>query len=196
MINEELTLLALNVIAIIMSLILSIVSAFSVGRHLGDIEYQRVARLNGIRLIQSWVNIRIHTNRFILAVTYGLTSLMIFLNVDLFLRTWISRILFIVVLIIFTVSSILDWMAERKQIVALMERDKQNSFAGLRVRGHALRGKLQLLYGLVDLLPKQDKDRDEIDAVMKAVSEELDELQMVVRKLDPNYKRTLGDENE
>ena len=107
-------------LTVALSLALMIASSAAFGRILADLEYQYAAGLNGVRRIQSWVNLRTHGNRVLLAVFALVVAALGLIGVDGVLRAWVLRLLFVLVLLTYTASSILDWIAERKQVRLLL----------------------------------------------------------------------------
>jgi hypothetical protein len=117
---DDIALFWLLILVTAMSLLLVLASTAALGRLAADLEYQYAAGLNGVRRIQSWVNIRTHANRVILGLTFLVTGILSFTDAPILWRTWIGRVLFVVVLACYTVSSIMDWLAERKQVRLLL----------------------------------------------------------------------------
>jgi hypothetical protein len=117
---DDIALFWLLILVTAMSLLLVLASTAALGRLVADLEYQYAAGLNGVRRIQSWVNIRTHANRVILGLTFLVTGILSFTDAPILWRTWIGRVLFVVVLACYTVSSIMDWLAERKQVRLLL----------------------------------------------------------------------------
>src|SRR5688572_29082933 len=113
--------------SIILSLVLMIISLMSVGKHASELQYQKARKLNGIRWIQSWINLRIQGNRVFFALAFCVTSIIGIVEVEFLLRSWIGRSLFFGVLIAFTVSAAMDWMAEAKQLKILLEFEDVNN---------------------------------------------------------------------
>ena len=114
----------LAVSTVVLAVVLFGASGFAFGRILADLEYQLAAGVNGVRRIQSKVNLRTHGNRIMLAVFGLAVGIMGLTPLSILWQNWISGVLFIGVLMIYSASSIMDWMAERKQVrLLLRERD-------------------------------------------------------------------------
>lgn len=110
-----------------LGVLLVLVSSAAFGRIMADLEYQYAAGLNGVRRIQSWVNLRTHGNRVFLGLLALTTGVLAFTDVPDFWRVWVTRALFVGVLISYTVSSILDWRDERRQVrMLLREREAEH----------------------------------------------------------------------
>lgn len=125
--TDAAALLGLLIAATVLGVLLMLTSGAAFGRILADLEYQVAAGLNGVRRIQSHINLRTHGNRIGLGLFVLTTSMLTFADVDLTWRTWISRVLFLLVLASYTLSSILDWLDERSQVRLLLrerERDR------------------------------------------------------------------------
>lgn len=102
------------------SLLLVMASTATLGRKLADIEYQYETGLNGVRRIQSWINVRMHANRILLGLAFLVTSILTLANAPDPVRIWVGRVLLLGVLLSYTVSSILDWRDERRQVRMLL----------------------------------------------------------------------------
>jgi hypothetical protein len=100
---------------LVLSVLLLFASGMTLGRKVADLEYQLAKDINGIRRIQSWVNIRTHANRVFLALAFLIVALLsLLIDVQSFWRVWIDRVLLILVLVNYTVSSVLDWLDDRR----------------------------------------------------------------------------------
>lgn len=104
------------VLIVVLAGLLTVASSATLGRKLGDIEYQRAAHINGIFRIQAYINARTHANRVWMGVVFLIVSLVPLGDIDPFWRTWISRVLFISMLGSYTVSSVLDWLDEHRMM--------------------------------------------------------------------------------
>jgi hypothetical protein len=123
--GEATVMLWLQVAAIVLGVLLLLASAAAFGRILADLEYQLAAGLNGVRRIQSHINLRTHGNRIGLALFTLVAGVLGLLDAGPAWREWVARALFLAVLAGYTVSSILDWLAERAQVrLLLRERDE------------------------------------------------------------------------
>jgi hypothetical protein len=169
---DESILPILYYVSIVLSILLLFVSTAILGRQVGDLEYQIAAKTNGIRRTQSWVNIRTHSNRIVMAIAFLATAIIGLADLFYPYGPWIGRSLFILVIIVFTISSIMDWIAENKQVSMLMKYNETNNVSGLRVKIHALNGKLQIWYGLQEV-DWQNQDTKENDPKMVIANEAL-----------------------
>ena len=68
MVSETEALIGLLVATAVVALVLLVASSAAFGRIFADLEYQYAAGLNGVRRIQSRVNLRTHGNRILLAL--------------------------------------------------------------------------------------------------------------------------------
>ncbi len=128
MIDPE-NVLWLAVGTIIGGVVLLVASSFAFGRIAADLEYQLVAGLNGVRRIQSLVNLRTHGNRIMLGV-FGLAiGIMGLTNLSITWQNWIAGVLFLGVLAVYCVSSALDWVSERRQ-VRLLIKEREHELHG------------------------------------------------------------------
>lgn len=100
----------------LMSLLLILASSATLGRKLADLEYQHAAGLNGVLRIQAWINARTHANRVLLGIAFLTTSALTLADAPDLVRAWVARVLFILVIVTYTVSSVLDWIDERRQV--------------------------------------------------------------------------------
>lgn len=173
--------------SLLLSIPLFIISLMAVGKHVADLQYQVAANLNGIRWIQSWINLRTHANRVAFAFAFTLTSVLGIFDVEYITRSWIGRVVFLIVLVAFLLSAILDWFAENRQLKILMQYSKVNNVTSVRVYLHKLRSSLQILYGVAEL-PDDTPNREKLvtDAQYN-VSVLLDLIQRDVRAMDPSY---------
>lgn len=117
---------------IFMALLLLLFASATLGRKLSDIEYQKVAGINGILRIQAIINARTHANRVFLALTFLIVSTFGFVDFPPVIETWIARVLFLSMLAVYTASSILDWRDDRRQ-VRLQVAEQQVEDAKLRI---------------------------------------------------------------
>lgn len=180
------------VVSLILSSVLVLISTAAFGRQLSDLDYQLAAKLNGIRRTQSWINLRIHFNRIAFALAFTTTSILGLFDIEYIIRTWVGRSLFLLVLIGYVFSSILDWRGERKQLKALVENSDSGNIPVLRFKAHAFNNKLAIITGLAELL-KENKDsitQDDIIAlnhIVKEMDEQFKDIHKTIRALDPNY---------
>jgi hypothetical protein len=116
----------------VLSLTLILSSMATLGRKIADLEYQIEAGVNGVRRIQAWINARTHANRVFLGLTFLTTSVLAISDVPPLWRTWIGRVLFILVLLAYTASSVLDWLDERRQVKLLLR--EQAARTGVEAR--------------------------------------------------------------
>jgi hypothetical protein len=113
--------------SLVLSVLLLFASGMTLGRKLADLEYQYAAGINGIRRIQSWVNIRTHGNRVILALAFLFIAMLSLTDAPVFWRIWVSRALLILVLANYTLSSILDWIDDRRQVALLLAEQREQA---------------------------------------------------------------------
>lgn len=179
----------LSILGVVFSLPLIILSLMAVGKHYADLQYQKIARINGIRYIQSWTNLRTHFNRVAFGGAFFIISILIIFDVDIATRTIISRFLLIGVLALYLISSILDFFAEHKQLKIILDYEEINKLPVIRVLLHSLNGQLSILYGLIFELNKNKTQEEEIDAIQIQIKEALREIQQNVHSMDPTYVR-------
>lgn len=121
----------LSISTIMLALLLIGASSAAFGRILADLEYQIATGINGVRRIQSRVNLRTHGKRVMLGVFALVVGIMGLTSISLIWQNWISGALFLGVLAAFAVSSLLDWAAERRQMLLLIrEREREEEEAG------------------------------------------------------------------
>lgn len=159
----------------------------AVGKHLADLQYQHVARLNGIRWIQSITNLRKHSDRVIFALAFIVTSIMGLIDVEIIVRVWTGRILFMTVLLVYLINAIYDWFAEHKQLQILLKYEEINRLPAIRIGLHKLANQLSMLYGLIEFIPKEAAQIREIDEIQGSVQITLRGVQDDVRAMDPSY---------
>lgn len=123
----DLVLTLLLMVSMVLSVMLIIVSTAALGRKLADLEYQELAGLDGVRKIQSWINVRMQANRIFLGLTFIVFSSLLLAGAPEGLRTWAFRIMFALLLAGFVVSALLDWRAERHQLQILMREQPSAS---------------------------------------------------------------------
>lgn len=105
------------------AILLLVSSALMLGRKLADLGYQRAAGLNGVRRIQSHINIRTHANRVALALAFLVIAFLVVFGLELWWRTLVIRVLVIAVLSNYAASSLLDWLDEDRQMRLLLRGD-------------------------------------------------------------------------
>ena len=123
-VTEETLLFCLLLLTLGLSLLVLLTSAAAFGRVLADLEYQHLANLNGVRRIQSHVNLRTHGNRVLLALVFGTLAVLALIEMPDLWRIWAGRVLLVMLLAAYAASSILDWLAERKQVRLLLEEGR------------------------------------------------------------------------
>ena len=117
---DDMILFWLLVATVVMSLLLLLASAATLGRKLADMEYLGEAGINGVRGIQTWINVRTHANRVLLAIAFLVISILTLADTPDPLRLWVSRVLLLGMLASYTVNSVLDWRDERRQMRLLL----------------------------------------------------------------------------
>lgn len=122
---DELILAWLLGVSIVLSVLLALASMAALGRKLADLEYQIAAGINGVRQIQAWINVRTHANRVFLGLAFLATSILLVADTPVLWRTWVGRVLFILVLGSYTAASVLDWFDERRQVHLLLKEQRQ-----------------------------------------------------------------------
>lgn len=190
-------------ISIAFSILLAIISIMAVGKHFTDLQYQKAAKLNDIRWIQSWINIRTHSNRVLFALAFLTASILALTDVNIVVRTWIGRILFMILLFVYLTSSILDWLAEHKQLLILMRFEHINNLPSIRLSIHKLSNLLFEYFGLMSLmrertadLENKGQDREEIRSVedLEAhIKATVKSIQLDIHSMDPTYKSSFGE---
>lgn len=163
-------------------------STAALGSQYSDLQYQIEANINGIRQIQSKINIRINFNRMLVALVFAGASIIILADANIYLRGWIVRLGFLSILVAFTVSSVLDWTAHKKQIKYLMSDPYTLKLASLRSQMHSLRQPIAVVFSGVNLLEMSDKEREVLDEAMKEATDKLEQLQADIRSLDPQFR--------
>jgi hypothetical protein len=123
--TDELVLNGLLVATLLLSLILVIFSSAALGRKMADLEVQIEKGVQGAPRIQSRVNLRVHMNRLLLGLCFFLIPVLLLADAPSIWRTWVNRALFLVMLASYTISSILDWFDERKQMRLLIAEENK-----------------------------------------------------------------------
>lgn len=122
--TEATALYVLLLLTLALSLLLVLVSSAAFGRILSDIEYQQLTGINGVRRIQSRVNLRTHGNRIVLGLVFGTLAVLALIEMPELWRVWAGRGMLVLMLAGYAVSSVLDWCDERRQVRYLLkERD-------------------------------------------------------------------------
>lgn len=177
--------------SVILGVPLLIVSMMAVGKHVADLQYQIARRLNGIRWIQSWTNLRIHSNRVLFAIAFLSTSILGLFDVEVTTRIWVGRIGFLVVLLAFTISAFFDWAAEAKQLRILLRYEEINNIPKMRVELHALNNRIAEYFGIIAFIKKNDfqiKDVERLEAEIRLL---VTSLQTDLHNMDPSYRTAL-----
>lgn len=117
---DDPVLVGLLIAIIVMAVLLLLFSTATLGRKLSDIEYQRAAGVNGVDRIQAIINARTHANRVFLALTFLIASILGFVDVPPEIKTWVTRVLFLMMLGFYTSSSVFDWADEKRQVAMLI----------------------------------------------------------------------------
>lgn len=174
--------------SIIFAIPLLVISMLAVGKHVSELQYQKIARLNGIRSIQGWKNLRTHANRVLFAGAFLVTSILGLTDVDIITRTWIGRALFLFVLFEFLLSSILDWRAELKQLEILMHYEQINNIPAIRIGLHKLNNKLQLLFGYTTEVEMSKEQKESLEVIQEEIIVTVKAIQIDFRAMDPSYR--------
>lgn len=111
----------LGVAMAVVALALLLSASLMLGRKLADHGYQQAAGLNGVRRIQSVINIRTHGNRVALGLVFLIAAFLIVFDLELWWRTLVTRSLIVTLLLGYTVSSVLDWGDEDAQMRILLK---------------------------------------------------------------------------
>lgn len=175
------------------SLLLVIISTVSLGKQIADIEYQMTMHLNGIRRLESNINFRKHLGRLIVGFIFLSVTITAYMSMPIIYRTWIARIEFVSLLTYMFISSILDWIAEYKQLHILMNSNPHKGLAATRLYVHSANNDITVLISLGQILGhKYSKDEDVDITLFNTAAESLIEkmkgIQQELRKLDPAYK--------
>lgn len=189
--NDNIFLESMFWASIVIAIMLILASTITIGRYLADVEYQKAAKLNGVRWIQAVINLRTQANRVLLALVVLTTSIFGLLDLDLTFRIWINRTALIIVLLAFFVSSLADWFAERRQLQILMQYSEINKVGALRLLIHRFRNKLTMIIGLSETAINKTNDgllKIEFDQATKDAIDALEEIQTEIRAMDPAYK--------
>lgn len=176
-------------VSIFLALPLMIISLMALGKHFSDLLYQRAKGLNGIRWIQSFINIRIHSNRVFFAFAFFTTSILNLAEVDPVIRAWIGVLLFLGVLTSFLISAIMDWFAEAKQLEELLKYEEVNRIPEMRLNLHRVQNRLMALYGYIELHATVDeKTSAEIVILQEELKLLVKSVQMDLHAMDPSYR--------
>jgi hypothetical protein len=105
--------------------VLFLSAALMLGRKLDHLGYQLAAGINGVRRIQSQVNIRTHANRVALAAVALNCAVLVLVDVHPWWRTLVTLTLTTAVLIGYAASSVLDWRDEDRQMRMLLADDPE-----------------------------------------------------------------------
>jgi hypothetical protein len=125
MIEEQTIIQFLGILNIILAGALLIVSAATCGRHKSDLEYQKLVGDTGtIRNIEAQTGIRTHANRIILAIVVTILALLLIAEVVVVYRLMFSWSLVTITMISFTVSSVMDWIAEYRKMKIYLRSSK------------------------------------------------------------------------
>lgn len=176
-------------ISIVFSALLALLSTMAVGKHFAEIQYQREKGLNGIRWIQSIMNLRIHGNRVFFALAFATVSILALFDIDVYVRTWTGRVLFLSVLLIFFLSALLDWRDERKQLAILLKYEDINNIAKMRLQLHVLISRLAAYYGHVELTTVDEETRRELENLQCEMKALIKDIQKDLHKMDPTYRQ-------
>lgn len=183
-------------LTILFSAVLLGATLMSLGNVLNDIVYQRARRINGIRKIQSHVNLRTDVNRVVLATVLGTISILgIMYPNDILYVFYISRLLLLGALLMFMISSLLDIFAETKQLEILLRTEEVNNIALMRSTMHALNGRLSTLFGIVDteLQTSNDSTKARLTELEEQVITLIKAVQHDLHEMDPAFIRKRND---
>jgi hypothetical protein len=107
---------ALILLVVGLSIVLVIFSAATGGRKLADRDVMRLQGVNGVRAIEIRIKLRMAANRLILGLMFGLIGTLVLIDETASWRGWVSRIGLVSVLALFSVSSVIDWLDDGKQL--------------------------------------------------------------------------------
>lgn len=135
---EDVILTSLLYITLFFAFGLLVTSAATAVRKLIDLEYQKFAGLDGIRKIQSHINILTQINSFALGLMFIIITGLLLGDAPMWVRTWVNRFMFAVLMGSFFGSSIFYWRSEKKQLKLSMQEDAKQRVVddeGMRQEG-------------------------------------------------------------
>lgn len=131
---------------------------------------------------------RIHGNRVLFAAIFFLTGLLGIFDADVMVRTWVGRSLFLGLLIVYTISAIMDWTAEAKQLKILINHENENNIPRMRLNLHAGITQMSVIVGLADLSDIKSEDKRALMDACARVTTLMKSVQDDLHAMDPSYK--------
>lgn len=125
--TDDQVLFLLLICVLVLGQLLAIVSGIAMGGHISDLLYQVEARVNGIDRIQSLMDIRANSCRIALGLVFWVSALLALADTDVWARTWVARVLWIVVLVMFTAAAVLDRVDKWRQLRIQQAQDRSRS---------------------------------------------------------------------
>jgi hypothetical protein len=129
--GNGLVLQGLLIVSLVLSVLLVLISAGATGSHLATLQYQRASGVNGIRQIQAWKNLRTHGNGVCLGLVFIVVTVMLLAGAPEIWRQWVNRVLFTLLMMTFTGSSVLDWLGDREQMRLLLSEEAASQLASV-----------------------------------------------------------------
>jgi hypothetical protein len=174
-------------VVIVAAILLIIVSLASLGKQLGDVEYQKAMGINGIRRLQSNINIRKHVGRALLGFVFFSISFITFTDLPIMLRMWVSRLELLILLMYMAYACVADWIGEYKQLQILIKSTPVAGLSKLRLQAHALEDiVLELRELSTELSPTPVVSKQLI--LLDDVNAGIKNLQKFISERDPTFK--------
>lgn len=112
-------------------------STAMVGRKVTMLSYQKMKGINGSAHIESVRNVRTHSMRVLVGITFAMIAILLLADSWVMVRQWVNRILFVLIPLLYFITSILDWNGEDKQLEIELEEDSirkdQDAAAAVRL---------------------------------------------------------------
>ena len=121
MIDTRILDVALMTLWMALCLVLIVFASASAGRKLADMDVMRLRGVNGVRTIHAMVQLRAQVNRMSLGIAFGLLGLLVLIGADPMVIRYTARVGLVLILVMFSVSSVLDWQADREQLRIVIE---------------------------------------------------------------------------
>lgn len=117
---------ALFVAILLLSVLLLIAATALCGRYIADLEYQRLTVIDKIREIESKSGIRTQGNRILLAIGALLIMVLHYNELEQKFFVMITLLATTLLLSMFAISSVMDWLAEYKKMKVFLQEAKRS----------------------------------------------------------------------
>lgn len=185
--------ISLVLLTLVIALMLMFISLTAFGKQFGLYQYQKALHANKVRILQSAINLRIHFDRTFLSLVFITGVILVFVDFDMEIKIWINRIMYLMMLGIFFISSLLDWLTDEKQMQLVMASPSNEGLAAMRLHVHDMANTLQMADNYIQYINEKDTNVEKATHYMDELRVQMAVLQQMLREKDPTYENSKRD---